>query len=160
MKILKMSVWIVLLWIFQAVFSRFIRVDGIAPELLFVFMLCVAYFETKPSAYITVGSVCGLLAGVLYGTDASFYLIAYVASVLAVSMFAEIIYNKIFLLILPAVFIMTFLVNSGLFVINNVQLDDITYKTAFLSVILPVMIYNTIVAAIIGFFVKKTIYSE
>lgn len=158
MKILKMSVWIVLLWIFQAVFSRFIRVDGIAPELLFVFMLCVAYFETKPSAYITVGSVCGLLAGVLYGTDASFYLIAYVASVLAVSMFAEMIYNKFFLLILPAVFIMTFLVNSGLFVIN--KLDDITYKTAFLSVILPVMIYNTIVAGIIGFFVKKTIYSE
>ena len=82
------------------IFARFIRIGGIAPELLFVFCICFAYFEKKSVYYVTVGAVCGVLAGVLSGC-APFWLAAYIICVLSVSALAEVLYNGPFLLIFP-----------------------------------------------------------
>lgn len=153
MKGLKIALELILIVFFQNIFARFIRIGGIAPELLFVFCICFAYFEKKSVYYVTVGAVCGVLAGVLSGC-APFWLAAYIICVLSVSALAEVLYNGPFLLIFPIVLVFSFLLNSAYFFAYHAQLGNITYFRAFMSVILPVMIYNTIASGIIGFFVR------
>lgn len=137
----------------QCVLTPYIRIMGAAPEFLFVFTLCTAYFSKDAKYSFGVGAVCGLLAGSMYGIGAAFYLIIYVLSVIAVSAFSDIIYTKIYLPIIPIALVMSFLENSLFFLSNKIL--SVTYAGALISVILPVTIYNTAFATLIGFFVKK-----
>lgn len=157
MKIAKTAVWIIIFYILQTCIAPYMRIYGAVPELLFVFAVCVAYFEKEPICYSAVGVVCGLIAGTVYGTNPVFYLISYIATVLLVSSCAEIMYSKPLLLIMPFVFIMTFACGSIFFFVSKEYLGQITYASAFMSVILPVTIYNTAVSLLIGLLVKKTV---
>ena len=160
MKNLKLAVWIFLLWLFQTVFSRFVRIDGISPDILYVFVLCMAINEKKPSYYITIGIICGFIADAFTGGIPGFYLLAYTCTVLLTVMMGEIIYKELFLIIAPVTAVFTFILNSIYFLINHTYLQEISYAAALKSIILPVIIYNTVVAIIINPLLKKTVYTE
>ena len=158
MKKLKFAVWIFVLWLFQTVFLRFIRVDGIGPELLFVFALCTAVSEKTPSYYIGIAVICGLAADIAAGGVPGFYMLTYTAAVLFVVWLVDIIYKDIILLFLPITLIFTFLLNTLSFFVHHSYLSDNTYLSVLTAIILPVMLYNCIAAIIINPLLKKTIY--
>ena len=158
MKTVKICVWIAVLYIVQCVLTPYIRIAGAVPELLFIFAICTAYFEKDAKYCFVPAAVCGLLAGSMYGVGAAFYLIFFAISAVAVSMFSDIIYTKIFVPVIPVVMIMTFVENSLFFLTHNML--SVTYSGALTSVILPVTIYNTVIAVPIGYFVKKIYVTE
>lgn len=153
MKMIKISAWIIILTFIQCIFAPYFRIAGACGELLFVFSLCIAYQE--PKYYLSVSVICGLLAGSIFGGNPVFYLVLYTVSAFAVSIFSEIVYTKLFLPIVPITLLMTFLENSIFFAVNKAI--SMSYGSAFVSVILPIMLCNTLAAVIIFFLVKKTV---
>lgn len=160
MKNLRIAIWIFLLWIIQSVFLKYIRINGIGPELLYIFALCVAMYEKKPLYYVTVGAVCGTLAELSAGRMPGFFLIFYILSVLCTIGLKEIIYRNIFAFVIPLTAILTFFENSIFFFINHNVFESFSYTEAVKTIILPVVIYNTVLAVILKPFVKKTLYKK
>lgn len=157
MKTIKTFAQTAALLIVQCVFSHILRVNGIFAELLFVYALAAAYFEKKSRYYsLAVGAVCGVLAGCVCGSP-TFYAIAYVAAVWAVSEFSGLLFSKIFLPFVPAVMIMTFFENSLFFAVPAI---DAEYSSAFFNTVLPAMLYNAAAAVPVGLLVKKSVCGQ
>ena len=157
MKNLKLAVWILILWLFQTVFSKYIRIDGVSPELLYIFVICTALTEKKPQRYITVGIVSGLVTDAFCGT-VGFYLLIYTCTVFAVVWLSELIYKDMFFMVIPFAAVFTFVENSIFYLLNGS--GAMNYPTALKSIILPVVIYNAAAALIINFLLKKTAYAR
>ena len=160
MKNHRFAIWIFLLWLFQSIFLKYIRINGIGPELLYVFTLCVAMYEKRPKYYITVAVVCGLLSELSAGRMPGFYLIFYTLSVLCTVGLEEIIYRSIFAFVIPLTAVLTFLGNSVFFFINHNMFESLSFAQAVKTIIFPVVIYNTAVAVVMKPFVKKTLYKK
>lgn len=155
MKGLKIAIHILLIMLFQGVFLRFVRIFGIAPEMFFVYCVCFAYFEKKPTYFITVGAVCGLAAGIYSGGNIAFFLVSYIVSVLGVSSLTELLYNKPYFFVMPLAFVFTYLLNTGYYFVYCSGLGGLTYAEALTAVILPAAVYNTAVSAAMGYIAKK-----
>jgi rod shape-determining protein MreD len=160
MKNLKFAIWIFLLWLFQTVFLRFIRIGGIAPEMLYVFVLCMALNEKKPAYYISIGIICGFISDAFTGGTPGLYLLIYTCTVLAVAGIGEVIYREPVFMIVPVVLLFSFLENTLYFFVNHGALQSVAYVSALKSIILPVMLYNTVLAVILNPILKLTVYPK
>lgn len=158
MKNLKLTVWIFLLWLVQTVFSKYIRINGVVPELLYMFVICVSLLEKKQYRYITVGIVCGIIADAIVKGSPGFNLLIYTCTVFATVCFCEFVYRDIFFLIIPISAVFTFCENTIFYFITQNNLNS--YVSALKTVIFPVIIYNVAAAVIIKFLLKKTVYAR
>lgn len=160
MKNLKFAIWIFLLWLVQSVFSNYIRIGGIAPELLYVFVLCMAMLEKKPSYYISISIICGLLADISAGGMIGFYLLTFTGSTLLLVGLGSLFYREYLLMILPVILLFSFAVHSIYYLINHNILNSLSYPAALKSIIVPVMLYNTAVGLLIHPLLKKSMYKR
>ena len=158
MKNLKLVLWVFIIWLIETVFLRFIKIGGIAPDLLYVFILCLAYREREPKVYISVAALCGILAETTGYQCIGFQLILFVCSVFLVVMLGELIYKNFFVLIVPISGVFSFAANSLYYALNSEVMNSLTYVKAIETVILPVSVYNAAVAAVVLFLLDMTVY--
>ncbi len=158
MKGLKLTIWILLLWLAESTFSGYIAFFGVVPELLFAFNICVAFLEKKPSVYISIAVICGLLAEGFLGGATGVHLFGFVLSAILVVLLGDFIYRDSFYMIIPTTMVFTILKNTISFFLNFKYFQGVSYLLALWHIILPVMVYNTILAVLICYLLKKTIY--
>lgn len=158
MKNLKLVLWVFIIWLIETVFLRFIKIGGIAPDLLYVFILCLAYREREPKVYIFAAALCGILAETTGHQCIGFQLILFVCSVFLVVMLGELIYKNFFVLIVPISGVFSFAANSLYYALNSEVMNSLTYVKAIETVILPVSVYNTAVAMAVLFLLDMTVY--
>lgn len=63
MRIVKLTVWLVLLYVIQTVFTNLIKINGVAPELMLVFAVVYAFYERSFVSASYTAIICGMLAG-------------------------------------------------------------------------------------------------
>lgn len=158
MKNLKLVLWVVIIWFAETVFLRFIKIGGIAPDLLYMLVLCIAYREKEPKVYISMAALCGILAEAAGYQCVGFYLIIYICSVFAVAAIGELVYKKFFVLIMPIAGVFSFVSNSLYFVLNSNAMNGLTYTGALGTVVFPTLIYNIAVSVVILFLLDITVY--
>lgn len=145
MKRIKLAGWIAVMLLIQSVFLRYIRIGGIAPELLYVFLICYTFFENKPNYRLGVGIILGILSGVISNGALSVHLLIYTITTVAEILILELLYQRQTAVVFPLIAIFTFIENTAMFYIYNL---NIGYFEAFIGVILPVIIYNLAIGAI------------
>lgn len=160
MKNLKLALWIFVMWLVQVFFSGYLRIGGVIPEFLYIFVVCVSLLEKKPQRYITVGIVCGVIADAIAAKMPGFNLLIYTCTVFAVVRLGEIIYKDMFLWVIPFAAVFTFFKNTIFYFANKGSLGEIAYLAALKSVIVPVVIYNVVAAVVMMLILKKTAYAR
>lgn len=69
MKTVKLTLWLVLLYVIQTVFVNLIKISGIAPELMLVFAVVYSFHERSFVSASYTAIICGMLAGSLMSNN-------------------------------------------------------------------------------------------
>jgi rod shape-determining protein MreD len=158
MKQLKLGVWIVLLLLFQTTISRYISVGGIFPDVTFVFIICFAVLEEKFSYNIIIPVVCGALIDLLGDRAFGINVVAYSCSALICYGIGEQFFKQKLGFALPMVFVFSLLCESLFFLLHFAVLKEVSFVSSFVSVILPMSVYNAVVTLVIYPLLKLTVY--
>ena len=161
MKLAKLIIFAVLLYLDEiTVFGRF-TVFNITPQLMFVFCICLAAKEDRwsvvDSAAIAAGVLLDLQSSAAFGTNTVVFVFsATVAYLLGAQIFTKLIFA------LASCFVLTLLGQSAFYLINYSQIGS-GYGSVLWAIILPMAAVNTLFC--LGVFpivsklcVKKKIY--
>jgi len=72
----------------------------------------------------------------------------------------ELIYKESFFAVVPVTLIFSFILNSGYYFVNRGHLQGIEYLNALKSIIIPTVLYNSLIAILINFILNKSIYKK
>ena len=67
MRILKIVLWIAVIFLLETVFTRIIGIRGILPDLLLAFTVAFALRERSLAAVVYIMLICGVLSGSMLG---------------------------------------------------------------------------------------------
>lgn len=155
MKKSHLFVWIILLTLFNLVFSKYIEIANTVPDVLFAFVLCYAISAKRAGDVIVVSTVCGIIndcaTGRVFGNYTAIYLICAVIAFIA----DDLLYKDGYLTGIGIVFIVSILGETIFYIMNISVLQDAGYLYSFFYIILPEAIYNTVISALLLFAVKK-----
>ncbi len=148
MRIFKISLWIILLTLFEAMFGAYIKIGEIMPDLLFVFALSYAVNKNTINSTIAVSAICGALADCLPGRIFGTYLVIFLISSVLIWIIREIVFKNSTIVAVILIFAFSILAKSMYFVVNIIVLKDMGYWYSLIRVIIPEAIYNAIISAI------------
>lgn len=157
MKIIKIIVWVVLLYIIRTVFGGVISVFDSMPELLLVFSVIYAFNERRFSDASYMIVICAILTAVSSGKSFStVLLITGAASVASHELFNVMRFVPKYVRCLILILASSFLIGAAeCFYANNV----ITPQLLFTG-ILPYVIYTGISSCVIYPLMAKTLFPK
>lgn len=160
MNRLKTTVWIILITVFQAVFAKYISIAEIKPDLIFVFVLCIAAREKNIKTVMKIAVICGIAADCLTGRIFGNYLSVYLICSVIMFIILDGLFKGNMIVSFVLMFLLTILGDSLFYVINISVLKDAGYLYSLLNIILPAAFYNTILSFAVMYLTGKTIYKK
>lgn len=142
----KLFVIIALITLIEAVFSVYIKIGGIMPDLLFVFVLCYAVERYSISSTITISVICGVLADCLVGRIFGNYLAIFSISAIMMWLIKDNILKNSLIVSFILIFVFGILAKSMYFLSNISVLKEAGYLYSLFRIILPETIYNTVIS--------------
>ena len=157
MKTVKLTVWLVLLYVIQTVFINLIKINGVAPELILVFAVVYAFYERSFVFASYTAIICGMLAGCLMANS-------FPLSVIIIGIFGVIaFYAKNTLKFIPGIVrcIAVTALASFLFIASHCF---ITFKSigmnSLFTEIFPYTIYTTAIVIAMYPFIGRVFFKE
>ncbi len=145
---LRITLWIVLLALFQAMFASYIKIGEIIPDLLFAFVLCYAVDKNTINSAITISTICGALSDCLLGRIFGTYLVIFLISAVLIWIIKESVFKNSMIVSFLLIFVFCILGKSMYFVANISVLKDMGYLYALFKIIIPEALYNTLISMI------------
>lgn len=157
MRIVKLGVWLLMLYLLQTVFGRLISIYGAVPSLVAVFSVMFSFLapDDKEAAYITI--ISALLAGSCTGHSFPFEVLLIGCGSVAARGLA-IYFKHIPRLIRLMVIVMIFtamLITGGYYIAK----ESITVN-ALIYVLLPQLIYTMACAIVMYPIMIKTLFKQ
>lgn len=159
-KNFKLTVWVIILLIFQTVICRYIAVGGIIPDVVFVFAISFVVLEKKYSYCLAVALICGFFADILGGRGFGVNILSYTYSALLCYAVGEHFFKEKLVFAVPMVFCMTFLCELMFFVFNIKMFAASGFWHITKTVILPSALYNTVITIAVYPLAKRTLYKS
>lgn len=157
MRIVKLAVWLVILYVLQTVFAGLIAINGAVPELMLAFAVVYAFCETGFAAASNTALVCGMLAGCVMGNS-------FPLSVLIIGSWGLIsFYGKNVLRFIPAVIRCVLLTAAAALLMGTAECFAVLKAISlgsFLTEILPYTIYTAAAAVIIYPLAGRTFFKK
>lgn len=158
-KNIKIILWIIAVIVFQTVICGYIAVDGIIPDIVFVFTIAFVVLEEKFSYCAVMPILCGFLVDMMSARGFGINIICYTYSALLCYAVGEHFFKQKLWFAVPMVLIGTFICESMYFILNFSDFNVRLIANAIKEVIIPVTIYNTFMTFVIYPLLKKTIYT-
>ncbi|MGI6778959.1 MAG: rod shape-determining protein MreD [Acetivibrionales bacterium] len=156
-KVFIYTLCILLIMLLQSTILEYTEIYGVKPNLMIVFIICVAFLRGSTEGTI-VGFFTGLLQDMLFGTLLGFYALLGMYLGLFVGMVNKKLYRENLFIIVFFTFISTMLYETCVFVltsINTVISGQVSILFPFVKVILPEAIYNSLISVLVHIFVIK-----
>lgn len=157
MRIVKITVWLLLLYVIQTVFTNLIKINGVAPELILVFAIVYSFNESNfaPVSYIAI--ICGIITGCIMGNS-------FPISVLVIGVFGVIaFYSKTIMKFIPAIVRCTAVTAAAAFLLCSmhcfIEFKKITMY-GFFGEIIPYTVYTTVVSAVMYPIIIRVFFKE
>lgn len=131
----------------SALLSR-ISINGIVPNLLFVFSLCFCAENGNLSASAAVAVLCGILCDSFTVNGMGSMIIMFTYPVILMAMLGELVYKKNAFICIAAVMVLSIFGEVLYYLMNMSVLKERSFAEAFVSVILPTAAYNTAAASV------------
>lgn len=157
MKTVHYGIWFILLSSLQPTLLNYIKIYGIKPNLILIFIVLIAFFEGKKDG-AAVGAVFGLffdlLVGKIVGLHAILYM--YLGSLFGIA--SEKFLKKPTLIIaVPVVLLVSLLTGCAEYVFRILNIAQFSFKYAFLGILLPEAVYSAIFTIPMYLILKKTL---
>lgn len=158
MKKFKIIIFCIIIIILQTTICQYIKIGGIIPDLLFVFVVCFAMFEPSFVYTIIVSMALGLIFDMLGGQGMGMHSLIYgYTAVMCYGVSKYFLGINIFIA-LVATFIACFVGESAVFIFSYTIFGESNFILAIKQLILPSSIYNTLICSVMYLFVKRVIY--
>ncbi len=157
MRIVKLGVWLLVLYLLQTVFGRLISIYGAIPSLIAAFSVMFSFLapDDKEAAYITV--IAAVLAGSCAGHSFPFEVLLIGAGSVAARGLAG-YFKHIPRLLRLMVIVMVFtalLITGGYYIANrSINVNTLLY------VLLPQLIYTMACALVMYPFMMRTLFKK
>ncbi len=160
MNRLKTALWVFLITLFQALFTEYISIAGIKPDIIFVFVMCIAAREKNIKTVMATAVICGIITDCLTGRIFGNYLAIYLICAIIMFIVRDGMFKYSIMVSFVMIFLLTILGNSIFYIINISVLKDVGYLYPLFNIILPAALYNTILSVIMMYLIGKTIYKK
>ena len=156
-KVLIYAVCIFLLVLLQSTLLNYIRIYDVKPNLLLVFVICVALLQGNVEGSI-IGFLTGLTQDMLFGRILGFYAILGLYTGLIIGSFNKRLYRDNFFVVTFFTFVVSLVYEELVYLLNTIKpvLDgnaDLLF--ALKNVVLPEAIYNSVASIFIYILVIK-----
>ena len=157
MRNVKLVIWFFIIFILQTVAANYLKVQGVRPDFVLGFAMCIVVMENSFNAAMFMGILCGVLTGALCGKNFPCSVLVYTYSfIILLKLRKKAVNLPDIWKVLGYTAIITLI---GETVSYLILYYSITYFTeAFLEMIIPAAIYNVVVALIIYPIAKRSLF--
>ena len=118
MNRLKTALWVFLITLFQALFTEYISIAGIKPDIIFVFVMCIAAREKNIKTVMATAVICGIITDCLTGRIFGNYLAIYLICAIIMFIVRDGMFKYSIMVSFVMIFLLTILGNSIFYIIN------------------------------------------
>lgn len=159
-KNICLAVWAFVMIIFEAVLNRYIGIGGIYPNLVFVFVICVAILDDDLTRVTVVSLVCGLILDCLCGGKIGINMFSFGIFAVVCSFLAEKFFVSNIFVMAASVVVSSLIIRFMVFVFGFVIFGDVSLNQIFVPLILKYVLYNFCVSIAMYPILKNTIYKK
>ena len=157
MKNFKIFLWVLFLFIFQAVCVDYVRIRGIVPDVVFAFVTAFAVIEGDFVSVAVAAVICGVFSGSFGGNIFAFEVLLYTYSALIILKLRDKPKNLPRVIeVVAAAFLFSAAGEAVKYFLVNFTLTPVAAARIFL----PCAAYNTVIAAAIYLALKYTVYRK
>ena len=156
-KIFIYTLCILFIVLVQSTILEYVKIYNIKPNLLIIFVICVAFLRGSTEGTI-IGFFAGLLQDMLFGTMLGFYALLGMYLGLIVGMVNKRLYRENLLIIVFFTFVSTIIYETCVFIFTSLNIvisGQVSLLFPFGKVILPEAIYNSLISVFVYIFVIK-----
>ncbi len=148
LKVLVYTILLLLLLLLQSTLLGYARIYNVKPNLLIVFVICVALLRGNIEG-ASVGFFAGLLLDMAFGKFIGFYTLLGFYLGLAVGSVNRRLYRENYLVAVFFTFVATLVYEAAVYVLSNFMSDNMELLMPLTTKILPEAAYNSLVSIII-----------
>lgn len=156
-KVFLYTVCILVIVLVQSTILEYARIYNIKPNLMIVFVICVAFLRGSSEGAV-IGFFMGLLQDMLFGRVLGFYALLGMYLGLTVGMINKRLYRDNFLVIVFFTFVSTIVYETAVFILTSLNIiinGQVNLLYPMGKVILPEAVYNSVTAIFVYIFVIK-----
>ncbi len=146
-KIAKYALICFIVLVFEMTFGKYLAISGAVPMLTFCFCITFALFESDMNYIAFVSATAGALFDILSGHGFGTYTLLFSLSAMATFFVRDNLFSSKILLLICDVFVLSIFVETIYFLIHITDISG-NFFTSFISVILPVAVYNIIISLV------------
>lgn len=148
LKIFVYSVFLILLLLLQSTLLKYVSIYNIKPNLLVIFVVCVALLRGNVEG-AAVGFFAGLLLDMTFGRFLGFYTLLGMYLGIAVGSVNRRLYRENYLVVIFFTFAATVLYEAAVYVLSTFMSGNMEFLLPLTIKILPEAIYNSAVSIVI-----------
>lgn len=148
LRILVYAFFLSLLLMLQSTLLSYVRIYNVKPNLLIIFVICVALLRGNVEG-ASVGFFAGLLLDMAFGKLLGFYSLLGFYLGLAVGSVNRRLYRENYLVVIFFTFAATTLYEAAVYILNNFMTGSMELLVPLTVKILPEAVYNSIVSILV-----------
>lgn len=154
MKYIKLAVHILIITLIQTILCPYIKIAGVMPDLLFIYVLYQASKGKSMTWVMCTAAICGAVADCLTGRIFGIYVSVYLIASVGVFFIKEAVFKNGAVVSILTVFLLCIAGKSLFYTMNISVLKDTGYLYSLLKIILPEAVYNTVIFVLAELFNK------
>ena len=154
LKILVYAFFLLLLLLLQSTLLGYVRIYNVKPNLLVIFIVCVALLRGNVEG-ASVGFFAGILLDMTFGKFLGFYALLGMYLGLAVGSVNRRLYRENYLVVVFFTFIATILYEAAVYILSTFMTGNMELVLPLTVKILPEALYNSVVSIFIFALVIK-----
>lgn len=159
-KNICLAVWAFAAMIFEAVLNRYIGIDGVYPNLVFVFVICVSILDDDLTSVTVLSLVCGLISDCLCSGQVGINMFSFGISAVLCNFLSEKLFVSNIFVMAASVIVSSTVIRFLIFVFGFAIFGNVSINRIFVPLILKYVLYNLCVSIAIYPILKNTIYKK
>ena len=148
LKIFVYTFFLLLLLLLQSTLLGYARIYNVKPNLLVIFIVCVALLRGNVEG-ASVGFFAGLLLDMAFGKFLGFYCLLGFYLGLAVGSVNRRLYRENYLVVVFFTFVATILYEAAVYILSNFMTGNLELLMPLTLKILPEALYNSVVSILV-----------
>ena len=153
-KILVYAFFLLLLLMLQSTLLGYVRIYNVKPNLLVIFVVCVALLRGNVEG-ASVGFFAGMLLDMTFGKLLGFYSLLGFYLGLTVGSVNRRLYRENYLVVIFFTFVATMLYEAAVYILSNFMTGSMELLMPLTAKILPEAVYNSVVSILVFAIVIK-----
>lgn len=159
-KNISLILWAFATVIFESVLNRYIGIGGVFPDLVFAFVICVAFLDNDMVRVTALAVSCGLVLDCIACGNVGVNMFGFGICAVLCNFFAEKFFVSNVFIAAVGMAVLSVISRLTVFVFSFAIFGRASLSQIFVPLILKCALYNLCISAIIYLILKNTVYKK